>query len=73
MSVQGTSVGLDVHARSVVGCALDGRAGEVLERRLTPDYGEVLTWLRSLPGPIEVTMRPDRPALGWPGSCGPRR
>ena len=55
MSVQGTSVGLDVHARSVVACALDGRTGELVERRLTPDYGELLTWLRSLPGPIEVT------------------
>ena len=28
-----TSVGLDVHARSVVGCALDGDTGEVFERR----------------------------------------
>ena len=55
MSVQGTSVGLDVHARSVVACALDGRTGELVEGRLTPDYGELLAWLRSLPGPIEVT------------------
>jgi len=55
VSVQGTSVGLDVHARSVVACALDGRTGELVERRLTPDYGELLAWLRSLPGPIEVT------------------
>jgi transposase len=33
---------LDVHARSVVGCALDGEAGEILE------------WVRSLPGPVSV-------------------
>ncbi|MGC2567291.1 MAG: IS110 family transposase, partial [Mycobacterium sp.] len=32
-----TSVGLDVHARSVVACGLDGDTGEVFERRLTPD------------------------------------
>ena len=32
-----TSVGLDVHARSVVGCGLDGETGEVFERRLTPE------------------------------------
>ncbi|KAA0111031.1 IS110 family transposase, partial [Mycolicibacterium sp. P9-22] len=33
---QRTSVGLDVHARSVIGCALDGDTGEVFERRLSP-------------------------------------
>ena len=52
---QRTSVGLDVHARSVFGCALDGETGEVVERRLTPDPGEILTWLRSLPGRVAVT------------------
>jgi transposase len=55
VSGQGTSVGLDVHARSVVGCGLDGRSGELFERRLTPDYGDVLGWVRSLPGPVAVT------------------
>ena len=49
-----TSVGLDVHARSIVACALDGDTGEVFERRLTPDYRDVLEWLRSLPGPVAV-------------------
>jgi hypothetical protein len=33
-----TSVGLDVHARSVVACGLDGQTGELFERRLTPDH-----------------------------------
>jgi len=46
---------LDVHARSVIGCALDGDTGEVFERQLTPDPGEILEWLRSLPGRIAVT------------------
>lgn len=55
MSVQSTSVGLDVHARSVVACGLDGRTGELFERRLTPDYADVLGWVRSLPGPVAVT------------------
>lgn len=55
MSVQSTSVGLDVHARSVVACGLDGRTGERFERRLTPDYADVLGWVRSLPGPVAVT------------------
>ena len=55
MSVNATSVGLDVHARSVVACGLDGRTGELFERRLTPDRGEILGWIRSLPGPVAVT------------------
>jgi transposase len=49
---QRTSVGLDVHARSVVACGLDGETGEVHERRLTPDHGEILAWMRDLPGPV---------------------
>ena len=52
---QRTSVGLDVHARSVVACGIDGETGEVFERRLTPQHGEILTWIRDLPGPVAVT------------------
>lgn len=55
MKVQRTSVGLDVHARSMVGCALDGETGEVFERRLTPERGEIVAWLSDLPGPVVVT------------------
>jgi transposase len=46
---------LDVHARSVVGCALDGDTGEVFERRLTPDHEEIVGWLGDLPAPVAVT------------------
>ncbi len=55
MSGNRTSVGLDVHVRSVVACGLDGLTGELFERRLTPDHGEVVAWIRSLPGPVAVT------------------
>ncbi len=55
MKPQRTSVGLDVHARSVVACALDGDTGEVFQRRLTPDHGEIVAWLGDLPGPVAVT------------------
>ncbi len=54
MKSQGTSVGLDVHARSVFACALDGDTGEVSQRRLTPDHGEIVAWLGDLPGPVAV-------------------
>src|SRR6476659_8712879 len=52
---QRTSVGLDVHARSVVGCALDGDTGEVFGRRLCPDHREVLDLIAGLPAPVAVT------------------
>ena len=54
MSFERTSVGLDVHARSVVGCALDGVTGEVMRQRLSPDNGKILAWVGSLPGPVGV-------------------
>ncbi len=38
-----------------VACGLDGRTGEMFERRLTPDHGDILSWLRSLPEPVAVT------------------
>lgn len=50
-----TSVGLDVHARSVVAAAIDGLTGEVFRQRLVPDHGQIEAWVRSLPGPSRVT------------------
>ena len=49
-----TSVGLDVHARSVVACAIDTVTGELNQRRLCPDPVEVLGWIGSLSGPVAV-------------------
>jgi transposase len=50
-----TSVGLDVHARSVAAAAIDGVTGELLQTRLTPAHDHVLDWVRSLPGSVAVT------------------
>lgn len=55
MVVQRTSVGLDVHARSVVASALDGMTGEIRERRLSPAHADVAAWVDALPGPVKVT------------------
>lgn len=55
VKIQRTSVGLDVHARSVVGCALDGETGEVFQRRLSPDHRQILEWINGLPAPVAVT------------------
>jgi transposase len=49
-----TFVGLDVHAWSVVAHGLDAVTGEVWQRRLTPDPGDILGWISSLPGPVKV-------------------
>jgi transposase len=51
---QRMSVGLDVHARSVVAAAIDGQTGEVHRRKMTPDHGEILAWIMSLAGPVAV-------------------
>jgi transposase len=49
-----TSVGLDVHARSVVGCGLDTVTGQVVQRRLVPTADAVLGWLGQLAAPVAV-------------------
>ena len=54
MSSNGTSVGLDVHALSVVAHAVDEQTGLIERARLCPDHGEVLRWLGQLRGPVRV-------------------
>ncbi|MCP3424455.1 IS110 family transposase [Nocardioides pinisoli] len=55
MFTERTSVGLDVHARSVVATAIDTTTGELFKERLVPSNEVVLEWLSRLPGPIAVT------------------
>jgi len=47
--------GLDVHARSVTGHALDEDTGEVWQQRLPAEPAEVCRWLESLPQPVKVS------------------
>ncbi|MEQ4209448.1 hypothetical protein [Actinopolymorpha sp. B9G3] len=55
MFCERTSVGLDVHARSVVAAAIDGQTGEVFRAaRLTPSHADVCEWVGRLPGPCAV-------------------
>jgi transposase len=54
VSSERTFVGLDVHAWSVIGHGLDAVTGEVWQRRLCPDPGEILAWVSGLPGPVAV-------------------
>jgi transposase len=50
-----TSVGLDVHARSVAAAAIDGVTGELVQAKLTPAYDHIRSWVQDLPGPVAVT------------------
>jgi transposase len=55
VSRQRTFVGLDVHARSAVGHALDESTGQVWRQLLPPDPPGIWGWLESLPQPVKVT------------------
>jgi len=52
--IERTSVGLDVHARSVAAAAIDGVTGELIQSRLTPSYDHIRSWVTGLPGPVAV-------------------
>ncbi|MCX5042692.1 IS110 family transposase [Aldersonia sp. NBC_00410] len=54
MFTERTSVGLDVHARSVAAAAIDGVTGEYFQAKLTPAHDHIRSWLSGLPGPVAV-------------------
>lgn len=58
MFTERTSLGLDVHARSVLAAAIDTSTGEVIERRLSPNPQVVVEFVTDLArehGPVLVT------------------
>ena len=48
---EGTWIGLDVHARSVIGCALSAD-GEVITRRLGVTVEAIVAWVGEFEGPV---------------------
>ena len=54
MFTERTSVGLDVHARSVAAAAIDGVTGELKQASLGPSHEQVRSWVEALPGPVAV-------------------
>ena len=52
MFTERTSVGLDVHARSVAAAAIDGVTGELRQAKLTPSHEHIKSWIAELPGPV---------------------
>ena len=58
MFIERTSLGLDVHARSVRAAAIDTLTGEVIERTLSPRIEHVVGFVQDLAlvhGPVLVT------------------
>jgi transposase len=51
---EGSWVGLDVHARSVVAGVIDQGSGEVRSLRLSPAGEATVAWLQTLPAPVRV-------------------
>jgi hypothetical protein len=51
---EGSWVGLDVHARSVVAGVIDQGSGEVRSLRLPPGGDATVAWLRTLSAPVRV-------------------
>jgi len=51
---EGSWVGLDVHARSVVAGVIDAGSGEVRSLRLPAGCDETVAWLKTLPAPVRV-------------------
>src|SRR4051794_41903762 len=52
--VERTSVGLDVHARSVAAAAIDEATGELKQARLSPSPDQIRAWIGELAGPGAV-------------------
>ncbi len=65
-----TCVGLDVHARSVVGCAIDAEAGEIRTLRLPGKTEQIVEWVTSLPGPVAVTYEAGPTGFGLARALG---
>ena len=51
---EGSCVGLDVHARSVVAGVIDTGSGEVRSLRVPPGAEATVAWLKTLPAPVRV-------------------
>jgi len=49
-----TSIGLDVHARSIAAAAFVPETGKIIQRRFEYDPASVIEWTRGLPAPVQL-------------------
>src|SRR5262245_12374782 len=68
--VEGTWVGLDVHARKVVAGVLDGGSGELRCMAIPTSPAEAVAWLERLPGPVRVVYEAGPTGYGLARACG---
>jgi transposase len=66
---EGSWVGLDVHARSVVAGVLDAGSGELRTVRVGPRSAETVVWLQGLPGPVRVAYEAGPTGYGLARAC----
>jgi transposase len=65
----GSWVGLDVHARTVVAGVLDAASGELRVQRVSPRSEEMVAWLVRLPGPVRVAYEAGPTGYGLARAC----
>ena len=66
---EGSWVGLDVHARSVVAGVLDAGSGELRTLRLPAGYEQTVAWLGQLPAPVRVAYEAGPTGYGLARAC----
>jgi transposase len=66
---EGSWVGLDVHARSVVAGVIDVGSGEVRSLRLPPGGEATVAWLQTLPAPVRVVYGAGPTGYGLARAC----
>ena len=66
---EGSWVGLDVHARSVVAGVIDQESGEVRSLRVPPGPEATVAWLKTLPAPVRVVYEAGPTGYGLARGC----
>lgn len=66
---EGSWVGLDVHARSVVAGVIDAGSGEVRSLRVAPGSEATVAWLGTLPTPVRVVYEAGPTGYGLARAC----
>ena len=66
---EGSWVGLDVHARSVVAGVIDQGSGELWSLRLPPGNEATVAWLQTLPRPVRVVYEAGPTGYGLARAC----
>jgi hypothetical protein len=67
--VEGSWVGLDVHARSVIAGVLDAETGELRSWRAPTLCEETVVWLQQFPGPVRVAYEAGPTGYGLARAC----